>query len=92
MEEYEPRFGALYQDLRYKEKGWSRIVPFVFILKRVIFAYGCWYWKFQIISCTTTIGLLNVCFMIHVRPYQKDSQFYIEIFNELICMIFYTCL
>jgi hypothetical protein len=65
MEKYEARVGAIYQDLKYKEGCVKRLVPLIFVLKRAAFAYNCWYWKVQLISQTTTLGLLNVCYLMH---------------------------
>jgi hypothetical protein len=47
LEEYEGQFGSLYNNLKYKQTLWSLGLIVIFIVKRVIFAIGVFYFPYR---------------------------------------------
>jgi hypothetical protein len=91
MNKYKNRVGAIYDNIDYT-KFLNRLVPLVFIMKRVAFAIGCWYIKVELQAIFIGITLLHLCLIIHAEPYLETSLYKTEIFNELIALIFFILL
>jgi hypothetical protein len=47
LTKYKERVGAIYENIDYS-KNVNRLVPLVFITKRVLFAASCWYLKMEL--------------------------------------------
>jgi hypothetical protein len=55
MELWTDKVGALYEGLRYKDAFINRLVPFIFMLKRIWLAAGCFYFKVELVSSLMVI-------------------------------------
>jgi len=83
--------GAIYSHLHYQ--NWlSRMIPIMFMVKRVIFAVNVFYMTNIYIPLFTTLSLLNMCLILHAKPYTDQSIFKIELFNEGVAIVFFTSL
>jgi hypothetical protein len=91
MDKYKKRVGAIYENIDYT-KFINRLVPLVFVMKRVAFAMGCWFIKVEMQAISIVITLLHLCLIIHAKPYLEASLYKTEIFNELIALIFFILL
>jgi hypothetical protein len=91
MKKHEERVGAIYKNINY-DKLLNRLVPMVFILKRVAFALGCWYIKLELVAIFIEISLLNLCLIIFAKPYIERSIYKSEVFNESIALVFFILL
>jgi hypothetical protein len=91
MKKHEERVGAIYTNIDYN-KVLNRLIPMIFILKRIAFAVGCWYIKLELVTIFIVITLLNLCLIIHAKPYLELSVYKSEIFNESIALVFFTLL
>jgi len=78
----------MYSNLRYKENLKSLFLPVIFILKRVLFTIGVFYWvdRKGLLMFFSIFELLNLSFLLHVRPYKDRFQFKTEIFNGIYLM------
>ena len=84
------RFGSLYSDLKFftHDNLWF---PILFILRRIAFAFFTIYFLesgsvllfFQFYVGT----MITIVFIVHHRPYLKNSTLYTELGNELFCLI-----
>jgi hypothetical protein len=50
MELWADKVGALYDGLKYKDAFINRLVPFIFMLKRIWLAAGCFYFKLEMVT------------------------------------------
>jgi hypothetical protein len=50
MELEADKVGALYDGLKYKDAFINRLVPFIFMLKRIWLAAGCFYFKLEMVT------------------------------------------
>jgi len=78
----------MYSNLKYKENLKSLFLPVIFILKRVLFTIGVFYWvdRKGLLMFFSIFELLNLSFLLHVRPYKDRFQFKTEIFNGIYLM------
>lgn len=51
----------------------ARLMPLVFVLKRIVFAVGAWFLKIELIALFVAISLLNMCLILHAKPYLETS-------------------
>jgi len=67
----------------------SLFLPVIFILKRVLFTIGVFYWvdRNGLLMFFSIFELLNLSFLLHVRPYIDRFQFKTEIFNGIYLLI-----
>jgi hypothetical protein len=55
MELWQERVGAMYEKLAFKEAFINRMVPFIFILKRVSLTAGCFLLKYELVPALQVI-------------------------------------
>ena len=61
-------FGGIYNHIDYF-KVENRLIPILFMTKRIVFAYGCFYIKFELINILSIITMLNVSLMLANKPF-----------------------
>jgi hypothetical protein len=88
---YEERVGAIYSNIDYT-KCVNRLVPLLFIAKRVLFAVGSWFIKVELAAIFICITMLNLCLILHTKPYLEKRLYRTELFNEFIALVFFTLL
>jgi hypothetical protein len=57
-----------------------------------LFVVGCWYLRIELSSIGIIITTLNICFVLHFKPYLEPRLYKTEIFNEIISLIFFILL
>jgi hypothetical protein len=91
MTRLKAKVGAIYENIDYSK--WSnRLLPLYFIVKRVAFAVGCWYIKVELVAIFILITMVNLCLVLHTRPYLEKKLYFTELFNESIALVFFTLL
>lgn len=91
MTRFKAKVGAVYENIDYSK--WSnRLIPLYFILKRVSFAVGCWYVKVELVAIFILITMVNLCLVLHTRPYLQKQLYLTELFNESIALVFFITL
>jgi hypothetical protein len=91
FDKYKNRVGSIYKNIDYT-KGWSRLVPVIFVLKRILFVVGVWFIKLKLLILMDVMTMLTLVYLLSARPYLEDSQLKIEVFNETIQLIFFISL
>jgi hypothetical protein len=89
LNKYKERVGAIYTKIDYSS-FMNRLVPIYFVLKRELFAVSCWYIKIELVAIFIEVTLLNLCLIIHTRPYLDTRLFKTELFNEVTALVFFT--
>jgi hypothetical protein len=89
FEKYKERVGAVYKNINFHKYA-SRLMPLVFVFKRVAFAVGCFYIKKEMVTMFIVITLINLCYIIWAKPYVEHSLYKLELFNESVALIFFT--
>jgi hypothetical protein len=64
----------------------------LFVIKRICFVVGVWFIKTELCLIIIEITLANMCLIIFAKPYLEDRMYRIELFNEMVAMIFFTFL
>ena len=85
----EYRTGALYRDLRY-ERTVTRFTPVLFVVKRLVFVLCAFHSSNPTLSISTfeVITLINIAYLMTIRPYKDETLLKFEIFNDLITLGF----
>ena len=91
MDKYSERFGSMYDHVDHKRLS-PRLVPFLFILKRVMFASGAWFVKTELPLIFALIELVNIILIIVAEPYLDKSLNNVELFNASIAYTFFLFL
>jgi hypothetical protein len=91
LDKYSERFGSLYDHVDHKRFS-PRLVPFLFILKRVMFASGAWFVKKELPVIFALIELANIILIIAAKPYKDKSLNNVETFNSAMAYIFFLFL
>ena len=91
MEKLEDKFGGIYSFINY-EKIENRIVPILFLLKRIAFAYGAFYIKLELLPALSIITMINVSFVLHAKPFIDPETCKLEVFNEVFAVLFFNSL
>ena len=64
MEKYIKRVGGIYENIDYKSLA-NRLTPALFIAKRIMFAYGVWFIKVELVSLFTEVTMLNLVLILY---------------------------
>jgi hypothetical protein len=72
LEKHSDRVGSLYSQIDYKS-FMARLIPLLFILKRIFFAVGCWFLKTELVAIFGFITLLHICLIVFAKPYLENS-------------------
>jgi hypothetical protein len=91
MTKYIEKVGGIYKNIDHS-KWLNRLVPLYFVLKRVGFAVGCWYVKIELVAIFIGVTMVNLCLIMHTKPYLDHLLYKTELFNEAIALVFFTLL
>ena len=53
------------------------------MLKRIGLAYGCFYWKAELVPILIVFQVLHIAYLVHSKPYVNNLSVKKEIFTEL---------
>jgi hypothetical protein len=91
LENHADKVGSIYKQIDHKS-FLARLIPLLFIGKRVFFAVGCWFIKTELVATFGVITLLHICLIVYAKPYLEHSQYKLELFNEGIALVFFISL
>jgi len=91
MEKYLDRVGGIYESIDYS-KLLNRLTPALFIAKRILFAYGVWFIKVELVALFIEVTMLNLALILHAKPYIERQLYKTELFNEVIALVFFLSL
>jgi hypothetical protein len=91
LDKHADKVGSLYSQIDHKS-FLARLIPLLFIVKRIFFAVGCWFIKTELVAIFGVITLLHICLIIFAKPYLEHSQYKLELFNEGIALVFFISL
>lgn len=91
MEKYEDKVGSIYENIDYS--NWAnRCISLLFVLKRVILPVCIFFLRVELVAIYLVIIMVNLCMILHLKPYNDPSMHKIELFNEVIGMVFFFSL
>lgn len=91
MEEYIDNVGSVYENIYYS--NWAnRLIPLLFVLKRAFMPFCIFLVKTELVAIYLVVIMVNLCLILHLRPYIDPSIHKIELFNEAIGLVFFLSL
>ena len=88
------RYGSIYSNLN-PENLHATFYTVYFVLRRLIFAFSIVYGGSLIgiqLMAQVLMSLLQLCYLLHVRPFSDSQDNAIEVFNESSILLILTCL
>jgi len=89
MDFHKKKYGFPYERLDYLNdvNNTMRLVPALFIMRRLIFVYWALSVKTECVIVYQISSLLSLCLLAHARPFSND-KLGVEVFNEVIAYLF----
>ena len=84
-------FGSLYNHTYYSGRL-NRLAPIFFIIKRIVFAYGAFYLKLELVKLISVLTMINVCYLIGNKPFKDKNKLKIEVINDIFAIVFFNSL
>lgn len=87
MKRWTDYFGVMWENLDIELHWSSRLIPMIFIVKRLSITAMCIYFNLSSLVTLQVIQLMHIAFLLHARPYLDDGDRKREIFTESIIMM-----